>query len=281
MLEHVKRAERPAMKARLLLSGPAGAGKTWTALTLASFLADGDMSSVLVIDTEAESALTYADHYPGFGHLAWLPPYDPARLAAVLAEVDDPWRVVIVDSISHFWRGPGGTLDLSGGKFGGWAHARPVQERMLAAMLHVRAHLICCARSKMAYAVDESGRNVTKLGMEPIQDDGLPYEVNVAAEMDLDHVVWVTKSRCPAVPVGARFGPDEIERLAVAYGEWLAGGVPPADREVVAEIVKALNGIADESRRRQVKQDFVARFGHPNTLTANRQQEALEWALAT
>lgn len=280
MLEHVKRAERPAMQARILLSGPAGAGKTFTALSMARRLAEGDLEAVLVIDTEAESALTYADHFPGFGHLVWTPPYDPGRLAQVLGEVGPPWRVVVVDSISHFWRGPGGTLDLSGGRFGGWAHARPVQERMVSALLHVRAHLVCCARSKMSYAVDETGRTITRLGMEPIQDDALPYEFQVAAEMDLDHVLWVTKSRCPAVGVGQRFGPEEHERMIDTYATWLAGGAPPADPEVVAEILEALNAIGDDERRREAKSAFAVRFGHPRTLTATRQREALAWVRA-
>ncbi|GIV00877.1 MAG: hypothetical protein KatS3mg014_2513 [Actinomycetota bacterium] len=278
-LDKVKRARRPAMRARMMISGLPGAGKTWTALAIGSRLAGGP-EGVLVIDTEAESALTYADQFPGFGHFVWTPPYDPSKLAELLGEVDEPWRVVVVDSLSHFWRGAGGTLDIADGKFGGWKHARPVQERLLAALLHVRAHLIACVRAKIAYAVEEDGRQIRKLGLDPIQDDGLAYELNLAVEMDLEHRMFVSKSRCPVVPVGTIFGPGEEAALADTYGEWLAGGREAAPVGFVSEVSELINSIPDKERRAAVKREFVARFGLPTSLLAEQMEEVREWLSA-
>src|SRR5260221_13966445 len=48
-------------KLRMSIDGPSGAGKTWTALTLATTLAEGQ--PIAVIDTERGSASKYADAF--------------------------------------------------------------------------------------------------------------------------------------------------------------------------------------------------------------------------
>ena len=121
-LANAKPAVRPSLKARLMLSGPAGAGKTYAALEIAATLGE----RVLVIDTEKESALTYADQFR-FDHLPWRPPFDPRELAHELVAAGETYDAIIVDSFSHFWTGSGGTLDIADGKFGGWKTARPGQ----------------------------------------------------------------------------------------------------------------------------------------------------------
>ena len=140
-----------------MVSGPTGAGKTWTALKIAEVLAEG--GKILVIDTEKESALTYADTFT-FVHLPWLPPFEPRELARTMAEAGHEYAVVIVDSTSHFWRKEGGTLDIAGGKFTGWKDARPAQEDLVQALLDCHAHVILCARSKMEHVQEEiNGRH--------------------------------------------------------------------------------------------------------------------------
>lgn len=274
-LDAIRPATRPKMNGRAMLSGPSGAGKTWTGLGMARQLA-GPEGRVLWIDTEHESALTYADVFT-FEHLPWRPPYDPTELADTLGKLEDSYAVVGVDSFSHFWRGLGGTLDIADGKIGGWKTARPVQEALVGAVLSLPAHVILCVRSKMDYLVENGGKTVTKLGLAPIQDDTLVYEMNVAFDIDLEHRITVTKSRTPAVPVG-RMYPAGLERKAADdYAEWLAGGVPPASREAVEEIVAMFGDMADAERRKVVKQMFVQCFGMPHSLTAEQAPEAKAW----
>jgi hypothetical protein len=279
-LDAIRPAARPKMHGRALISGPSGAGKTWTSLSMAQVLSDGDMSRVLVIDTERESALTYADVFPGFQHLPWRPPFDPTELSNTLDSLPaDQFTVVQIDSLSHFWRSQGGTLDIADGKIGGWKNARPVQERLVQSLLSVDAHLLLCVRSKMEYLIEggRSNQTVTKLGMAPIQDDTLVYEVNIALDLDVEHRITVTKSRTPAVPVG-RMYPAGLERKAAEdYAGWLAGGVPPAAREAVDEIVGMFAGIVDNEQRAIAKNMFVELFGMPQSLTADHVAEAKAW----
>lgn len=278
-LDAIRPAERPRMHGRLLLSGPSGAGKTWTALSIATRLADGDERPVLVIDTERESALTYADAF-SFRHLPWRPPFDPTELADTLRDVSDDYAVVVVDSLSHFWRGPGGTLDIADGKIGGWKTARPRQDALVQALLTVDAHLVACVRSKMEYLVEAGGRQVTKVGMGAIQDDTLIYEVNAALDIDMDHRVTVVKSRSQALPVGRMYPAGSEAKAAADYAEWLAGGVPPAGRDDIARIVALFDRVIDPDRRAAAKRGFVELFGSPQALTAPAVADAEAWVEA-
>jgi hypothetical protein len=281
-LNAIRSAERPKMHGRALLSGPSGAGKTWTGLSMATHLAiaEEQPDSILVIDTERESALTYADVFR-FEHLPWRPPYDPGELASALDELGDRYAVVIIDSLSKFWRGKGGTLDIADGKFGGWKSARPVQDTLVESILAVPAHVLLCVRSKMEYLAEGghggSKQTVTKVGLAPIQDDELVYEVNIALDIDLEHRITVTKSRTPAVPVGRMYPAGMEIKAAEDYASWLAGGVPPASRAEVEEITDMFGQVGDAEVRKAAKAEFVQRFGMPHSLTAAQVADARAW----
>ena len=271
-LGRAREAVRPALKGRLLIAGPAGSGKTRTALMIGEVLAEG--GRVLVIDTEKESALTYADDFQ-FTHVAWDPPFDPRELTTDLIAAGRDYDVVIVDSLTHFWRATGGTLDIANGKFTGWAEARPAQEDLVQAILSADAHVIACVRSKMKHEqVLENGKHVVKkLGVGPIQDDDLEYEMNVSLSVDMGHTLAVAKSRTVALPVGREFKPGHAVDMAELYRDWLKGGEPPAGRDVIDGLVSRLNALPDKARA-AAKQEFVATLGRPEHLTESQAADA-------
>lgn len=271
-LSQARAAVRPSLPARALLSGPPGAGKTRTALIVGELLAEG--GKVLVIDTEKESALTYADDFT-FTHLPWLPPFEPRELGKTIVDAGKEYDVVIVDSLSHFWRGAGGTLDIAAGKFTGWKAARPAQDDLVEAILGCRAHFIGCARSKIEHVQEEeNGKHVVrKLGMSVIQDDDLEYELNVAVELDMTHTLTVSKSRTIAVPVGRTFTAGHAEDFAVLYRDWLKGGEPPAAGKTVNGLVARMNDLP-ERERRECKAQFLAQLGRPEHLRESQVRDA-------
>ena len=249
-LSNAKPAVRPSLKARLMLSGPAGAGKTRSGLEIAQVLGE----RILVIDTERESALTYADEF-AFTHLPWHEPFDPRELGQTLVEAAADYDTIMVDSFSHFWTGTGGTLDIADGRFGGWKTARPAQVDAVTGILSAGCHIIICVRSKMEYAAEEVEQNgrkkqvVKKLGMAPQQDGTLEYELNLAAEIDIDHRISVSKSRTTAVPVGRTFAPGHARDLAKVYAEWLGSGDPFAPLDVQADIDTKRRALTDDQKR--------------------------------
>ena len=90
---------------RFAICGPSGSGKTYT-LQLATELG----GPVALIDTERGSASKYADLFE-FDVLE-LESYDPARLIEIINEAARiGYRVVCIDSLSHFWIGKDGELD--------------------------------------------------------------------------------------------------------------------------------------------------------------------------
>lgn len=280
-LNLARAAVRPSMKGKVLLSGPSGAGKTQTSLIIAEVLA-GAEGRVLMIDTEKESALTYADMF-AFEHLRWAAPFDPRELADTLHDAGGTYDVVIVDSFTHFWRGTGGVLDIANGKFTGWKDARPAQIDVVEAVLEADAHVICCVRSKMAHTQEErNGKQVVvKLGMAPEQDDDFEYEVNVSIEMDMQHSMQVGKSRTAAVPVGRVYHAGHAADFATTYRDWLKAGEPVADRAKVDEMVGRLNEIADQAEKVKAKHQFLELYGRPEFLLESRFAEAEEWVIAT
>lgn len=273
-LDLARPAVRPALKGRILLAGPSGAGKTRTGLIIATVLAADADGSIVVIDTEKESALTYADDFT-FKHLRWLPPYDPRELAEVLVEAGQQYAVTLVDSLSHFWRKAGGTLDIAEGKFSGWKAARPAQEDLVDAVLDSKGHVILCCRSVEEHVQEvENGRHVVrKLGLAPQQDSTLMYEVNVGLEIDMEHRLTVSKSRTTAVPVGKFYHPGHAGDFAEVYRDWLKGGEPPAPRAVVEDLERRIAGMPDTIRK-PCKEDFFARHGRPDQLRESAVAEA-------
>lgn len=251
-LDNVRDAVRPSLKARLMLSSPAGGGKTWTALTIATVL--GRRS--IVIDTEHESALDYA-HLFTFRHLPWPAPFDPAELAGVVSEAAAAYDTVIVDSFSHFWTGPGGTLDLSDNRYVGWKGARPVQNQALDALLSAPAHVIVCCRARTSYEVttDEGTgkQQVRKLGLRAQQDENLEFEMNLSAYLDMEHRMTISKSRVDELPVNTAFPAGAAAVFAERYRDWLSGGEPfadPADLGRLRRTIEELNEAQRDTLRK-------------------------------
>jgi hypothetical protein len=266
------------MKGRVMLSGPPGAGKTYTALTIATVLV-GPEGRILVIDSEKESSLTYADVFD-FEQLPWNPPFDPTSLSLTLKEAAADYDAIIVDSFSHWWRKQGGVLDIAAGDFRGWKDARPVQENLIETILDVDAHVIVCCRSKIEHVVgtDDRGRTtITKAGVKAQQDDDLEYEVNVALEVDMGHTLTVAKSRTNAVPTGATFLAGLGGDFAQQYREWLAGGEPVASKKDTDALRDQVRSIEDDGLRARVMGGFLDTFGRPEFLLVSRLPQAQAW----
>ena len=270
-------AVRQSLNARLMISGASGSGKTRTSLMIAASLAEDD-GRVLCVDTEVDSALTYADDFD-FDHIRWEPPYDPRDLAVTLDEAGASHDVVIVDSTSHFWRAEGGVLSIADGRFTGWKDARPAHQQLVDSIVRCDAHVILCARSKMEHVQEQDGGKwvVRKIGMKPIQDDELEYELQVSMVMDQSHRLAVSKSRVLSVPVGHEYPAGRAFEFADTYGAWLKGGQPIVDRETADGWRDRIGAVSDADARKALKEEFLSRFGRPHLVEAERSVEVEAW----
>jgi hypothetical protein len=225
-------ATRAAAKARIALAGPSGSGKTYTGLSLACRLAE----RVAVIDTERGSASKYA------GLNGWkfdtLAPdsFSPQSLTDALAvAAGEGYGCVLVDSLSHYWMGVDGMLEQVDRKTSasrstasfssGWKDMAPIERRMLDALVSYPGHVIATLRVKTEYVIEQNDRGKSvprKVGLKPIQREGLEYEFDVIGDLDLDNLLTVSKTRIPMLH-GATI-PKPGPELAETIRDWLADG---------------------------------------------------------
>ena len=291
-----KRATKAAAKLRLGLVGPAGSGKTMTALRIASGLG----GRVAVIDTERGSASLYAGERGLDFDVIELDTYGVERfIDGIKAAVDGGYGVLVIDSLSHAWAGKGGILEFvdiagkrnqGGGNFGAWRDATPRHNSLVDAILGAPLHVICTLRSKVEYVVENvGGRNqVRKVGLQPVQRDGLEYEFTVVGDVTQDHDLVVTKTR-------AAFLKDAVireagEDLGRQLAEWLASGAAPTTApamEIRAAVrpvepaKKSVDEIAGHIRKAQTVRSLGAMVTRLDTMLSEGQITDDEWSELT
>lgn len=224
-----KPATKEAAKARIALCGPSGSGKTYTALTLAHGLAE----RVAVVDTERGSASKYV----GLNGWSWdtVEPdkFAPLSLVGILAEAATAgYGCVVVDSLSHYWMGADGMLEQVDRRSGpnkfasGWKVVGPEEKRMIDALLAYPGHVIVTLRVKTEYVVVENDRGKKepqKVGLKPVQRDGIEYEMDVVGDLDHDNTLTISKTRVHSLAKAVI--PQPGIELARQIAEWLDEGV--------------------------------------------------------
>ena len=249
-----QKAVKSQAKLRLGLDGPAGSGKTFTALVAASAIANG--GKIAVIDTERSSASLYADLF-NFDVMC-LDTFHPQKYIDGIHEAEKAgYAVIVIDSLSHAWEGEGGVLDLhdqavkrqrTENSFTAWKDVTPIHRSLVDAMLQSSCHIIATMRSKTEYVIEQvesNGRTIQrprKIGMAPIQRQGMEYEFTIVGDLDTDHTLSITKSRMSGVADAVITKPDKAWFKQIV--DWLNSGVavsptkpvsPPAETAPAAE----------------------------------------------
>jgi hypothetical protein len=246
----IRKARRSATKLRLLLAGPSGSGKTWGALQIAKGLG----GRCVVIDTEEGSSDLY-DHLHDFDVIDLKPPFTPERyIEAITAAETAGYEVIVVDSVTHCWSGPGGCLELledvakaqfRGNTWSAFSVITPRWRAFVDKLLRSPAHVICSGRSKTETAqVDDHGRKkVAKLGMKLEARDGLEFEFTLVLDLIHDgHYATVSKDRTGLFAGDPK--PITVE-TGKRIAEWLAGGQAVAVADDQAVVERAMDAIID------------------------------------
>ena len=231
-----RRAIKRDAKVRLAITGPSGSGKTYTLLKIASELG----GPVALVDTERGSAEKYADLFE-FDTLpleSFSPDLVPRLIETAVAQ---GYRVLIIDSLSHFWSGTDGELDqvdqvkrrLRDNGFAAWREITPKHNRMIDAMLSAPLHILVSMRVKTEWVMEtEEGTGKTKprkVGLQPVMRDGIEYEFDVCGDMDQENTLQITKSRCPQLSGGVF--PKPGRELADVLKQWLRSEAAPRSQE--------------------------------------------------
>lgn len=232
-----QKAVRTEAKYKLALTGISGSGKTKSALRFARGLSPE--GKIAVLDTEANSSSLYSDEFD-FDVSPVSPPYTIDKfINAIKFAENNGYDVLIIDSISHAWAGEGGILNQkekldasrpTSNGFANWAKLTPQQDKFMAAILFAKIHVIVTMRSKTSYVLtqnDKGKQEPRKMGLAPIQRDGVEYEFTTVFDLNTEHMAVASKDRTPFFN-----DPTEMFMITEHHGglvrDWLAGATAPA-----------------------------------------------------
>ena len=192
----VRKAVREQIYTKLALMAPSGGGKTYSALRLATGMANeikkttGKAAKILMGNTEQKRGLYYANEFD-YDIVDIEAPHNPENYVDFIEfAVSEGYDIVIIDSASHEWEGKGGCLELhqqAGGTYQAWGKVTPRHNRFINAIADSPIHVICTMRGKDTYETekDDRGRmSVTKLGIGAKQRDGFEYEFTCTFLLD-------------------------------------------------------------------------------------------------
>jgi hypothetical protein len=227
----IQKAQRREAKLKIGITGASGSGKTMSALMLAYGLI-GDWGKICVLDTENQSASLY-DHLGPYNTGVIEAPYEPKKIQeAITACINSGQEVIIIDSISHFWSGPGGILDIHqrfGGRFQDWAKTTPIYKGMIDGLLLAPVHIITTLRAKADFSIEPgeggSKSKVIKVGTKPEQREGFDYELSIEFRLNHEHLATASKDRTGLFTGNIPF--TITEETGERLRKWNEGGASP------------------------------------------------------
>ena len=242
----IKKAQRMKAKLRLGIAAPSGAGKTYSALLMAF----GIGGKVGLIDTEHGSGHLYA-HLGDYDVIGIEAPYSVDKYIEAIKTFEDAgYSTIIIDSLSHAWAGDGGLLDQQGkmadrgtNSFAAWRTITPKHNSLVDAMLKSPCHIIATMRAKQDYileANDKGKQQPKKVGLAPVQREGMEYEFTVMLDVDMNHIASASKDRTSLFD--GRFfkiGKETGQELSA----WLEAGVDGPDVDKIVESIKGAQDI--------------------------------------
>ena len=252
-----KKAKREQVWLKVLLSGASGSGKSYSALRLATGVAKKCGGSIAYIGTEGSRDLYYANEFD-YDLIQLEDPFTIDKyLEALKAAIDEGYKVVIIDSLTHEWNWLNDTHDkMPGNSFQNWGKLKPKHRAFIETILASPIHVIATARGKDEWILeDRNGKQVpTKVGMGAQQDKNISYEYTVSLMIAQDtHVASADKDN-------THLFEGRYEVLTEKDGEklydWANEGDAPATPKPMPKFETA--EIDDEEKLRQVKKDIIA-----------------------
>jgi len=225
-----RKAEKRKAHLRLAVTGTSGSGKTYGALLIAK----GLKGKTVLLDTESGSGDLYAGVFD-YDVGAIEAPYTIDKYIEGIKQAESlGYEIIIIDSLSHAWAGEGGLLEQvdniaassrSGNSYTAWRQVTPMHNKLIETMLNSPCHIIATMRSKTEYVITENDRGKKeprKVGLAPVQRDGMDYEFGVVFDLGINHMAQVSKDRTSLFDGQVFMLSEEV---GAKLRDWLENGV--------------------------------------------------------
>lgn len=240
------------------IAGGTGAGKTWSALTLARGSV-GPSGKIAAIDTEGRRMSHYSAQFQ-FDVSDFKPPFRPERFAQAAEDAEKAgYEALIIDSFSLEWTGEGGVLDWHDALKGederqnmrAWIKPKMAHKAMIASFLQRSIPIIFNMRAEEKTGVGPSGKPVA-LGWTPVGDQRFMYELTTLITLANDAPGIVKYNRPHKIQEQHRpFFPDGkpiTERAGELLSAWARGDdVTDRAAAVAKALIDAANNASDET----------------------------------
>ena len=296
-----KKAKRQKVYSKTLLSGSSGAGKSQSAIELATGLfrkCGGE--GIAYIGTEGDRDKLYAEQKSKHGEYAF--DYDLLQLedpfttdkyiAAINEAIDCGYKVCIIDGLSAEWKWLNDTHDkMPGNSFTNWGKLKPKHRQLIDKILTAPMHIICCARGKDEWLLeDRNGKSVPKkVGLGSQTDKDISYEVMLSLQIEQDtHLAHADKDNTNLWPE-TRYSVITAKDGEALYDWCQQGEVPPPKpvieksesvaqdelKTLIREIIKTATAIGKTSPEVSTAIKKYAPTGNPNSITDVEKAKAL------
>lgn len=280
-MKRFHRAERRRARLMIAFCGGGGSGKTKSALRVAAGLG----GSTAMIDTEYGRGELYSNEFE-YDVSQLTAPFSPERYIDLMDEAAEIYDNLILDGISYEWSGTGGILEIhdriaSGSEskmsgFQAWNKVTPMHNSFLEAMVSSKCNLIACIRSKTSYVIEDTGsgkKAPRKVGMAPIQREGIDFEFMVFFMMSQNHMATAMKDITGLFDGKEPFMPTEETGLALLG--YIQSGIDPAaaDAKIAEQLIERINRIGHINELRAVWMKYQSSV---DTLTEPFKQEVMD-----
>lgn len=251
----ISKAKKEQIYTKMLLSGPSGSGKSYSALRVATGIAGrvGEGTRIGYIGTEGMRDKLYANEFDY--DLISLEEYSPDYyIAAIDAFLDADYKVIIIDSMTHLWNWVQDQVQLQtkgDNTFQAWGKYKKENKKIIEKILLAPAHIIVTARGKDEYVLEANSRGKMaprKVGVGTQQDKDIEYEYMVTWMIDQDtHLAEAVKDNTHIFE-----GKIQVldEKSGEALYDWANDGDPvksPAQRtEEIRKMQDAITAKATE-----------------------------------
>jgi hypothetical protein len=155
----------------------------------------------------------------------------------------------------------------------------PVHARFVERIMQSSAHVLFTVRAKTEWDVTKGADGKAtpeRVGLAPVQRDGLEYEPDLFFDMTPDHRLIITKGRTidwPALETGSVFQRPGDEFADLVIG-WIQDGEPPVD-ELAIQVDQAVVASVDRETY-EAARDRLKRWMRARGISEQRGVDALD-----